>query len=105
MSLARPHPPPLDCKLHHHLKKGAIKTEVKEIVAAPWEYARDKWNVLDVTSLLLMFISLCYGYIRGIHSIEARTMYALSAPLAVSRTLFFAQILPSQGPMIQVISK
>lgn len=80
-------------------------TEIREIVEDPWEYVRDKWNMLDVTCLFLMFVSLWFRVFVGIHSIEARSTYALSAPLAFTRILFFAQILPFLGPMIQVNSR
>ena len=92
-------------KRQRNLKKGAIETEIQEMVKDPSEYVRDKWNVIDVTCLFLMFTSLCFRAFDDVHSMEARSMYALSAPLAFTRILFFAQILPSQGPMIQVISR
>ena len=85
--------------------QGAILTEFREIGEDPWEYVRDRWNVLDVTSLCFMFVSLCFRAFDHVDSITARSLYALSAPLAFTRILFFAQILPSQGPMIQVISR
>eukprot|EP00904_Undaria_pinnatifida_P012811 jgi/Undpi1/8660/HiC_scaffold_25.g11125.m1 len=82
---------------------GAILTEFKEIAEDPWEYVRDRWNVLDVISLCLMFMGLWFRALGEVNSIAATSLYALSAPLAFTRILFFAQILPSQGPMIQVI--
>lgn len=80
--------------------KGAITTEFREIATDFWEYMRDKWNVLDVTSITLLlvgFISRFWG-----DPDVSRNLYALAAPLFFGRILFFAQILPSQGPMIQV---
>ena len=63
-------------------------------------YLDDHWNILDVLSLAL----LLGGFIiRNTDSANpcGRALYALSAPLVFSRVLFFAQILPFQGPMIQ----
>ncbi|CAM9403921.1 unnamed protein product [Ectocarpus sp. 12 AP-2014] len=82
---------------------GGILTEFREILEDPWEYMRDQWNLLDVTSLILLLggaIQRMYGQVDDESS---RALYALSAPLAFARILFFAQILPSQGPMIQVM--
>lgn len=63
-------------------------------------YLEDQWNVLDVLALAFLSIGLL---IRGVDSTSAwgPAFYALSAPLLVSRVLFFAQVLPFQGPMIQ----
>eukprot|EP00904_Undaria_pinnatifida_P012808 jgi/Undpi1/8658/HiC_scaffold_25.g11123.m1 len=82
---------------------GAIVRELGDIVQDPFKYILDKWNVLDVTSLCLMFMGLCYRAFGGADSNASLYLYALSTPLAFSRLLFYAQILPSQGPMIQVI--
>lgn len=64
-------------------------------------YFKDQWNVLDVLGLLCLSIGLV---IRGVDwtSPWGTAFYALSAPLFVSRVLFFAQVLPFQGPMITV---
>ena len=67
-------------------------TELQEIVRDPVEYVRDKWNVVDVTCLFLMFASLCFRAFDDVHSMEARSMYALSAPLAFARILFLSLI-------------
>ena len=65
------------------------------------EYLEDGWNILDVLGLL---VSLGGFFVRCFDpgSAWGRSLYALSAPLLVSRILFFAQILPFQGPMVQV---
>lgn len=85
-----------------NVRQGGILTEFREILEDPWEYMQDQWNLLDVTSLTLLLggaIQRMYGQVDDESS---RALYALSAPLAFARILFFAQILPSQGPMIQV---
>ncbi|CAM9844008.1 unnamed protein product [Ectocarpus sp. 8 AP-2014] len=65
-------------------------------------YFKDQWNVLDVLGLLCLSIGLV---VRGVDWTNpwGTAFYALSAPLFVSRVLFFAQVLPFQGPMIKVI--
>eukprot|EP00752_Nemacystus_decipiens_P005574 g5043.t1 len=65
-------------------------------------YLKDKWNVLDALGLLFVFIGLVIRWDDS-SSPWGPAFYSLSAPLVVSRILFFAQILPYQGPMIQVI--
>ena len=97
-----PRPPIVDCNMPHHLSKGAIVRELGEIVQDPFKYVQDKWNVLDVASLCLMFMGLCYRAFGDADSNASISLYALSTPLAFSRVLFYAQLLPSQGPMIQV---
>ncbi|CAM9468357.1 unnamed protein product, partial [Hapterophycus canaliculatus] len=81
---------------------GAILTEFREICDNPWEYMRDQWNVLDVVSLILFVIGVVFRAFGGVDDTSSRACYALSAPLAFARILYFAQVLPSQGPMIQV---
>lgn len=65
------------------------------------DYFMDPWNVCD----LLGLVSGAWGLIARIADVDSpwgRSFYALSAPLLFFRILFFAQILPSQGPMIEV---
>ncbi|CAM9848129.1 unnamed protein product [Scytosiphon promiscuus] len=81
---------------------GAILTECREIYADPMEYMRDQWNVLDVASLIPLLIGMCFRAARGVEDNAAKACYALGAPLVFARILYFAQVLPSQGPMIQV---
>lgn len=83
------------------LAQAAILTELTEMWETPQEYAQDKWNWLDVASLLLLSSGL-YVRIYGEGVDIGRVFYALSAPLVFSRFLFFAQILPRQGLVIQV---
>ncbi|CAM9290091.1 unnamed protein product [Scytosiphon promiscuus] len=82
---------------------GAILTEIREMCDNHWEYMRDQWNVLDVASLSLFAIGVIFRAFEGVDDTSSRACYALSAPLAFARILYFAQVLPSQGPMIQVI--
>ena len=65
------------------------------------EYREDAWNVLDVLGLLVSLGGFCVRCFVDHTSPWGRSLYALSAPLLVSRILFFAQVLPFQGPMIQ----
>ena len=64
------------------------------------EYMKDTWNLLDGLGLA---VSLGGFVVRCVDPASpwGRSLYALSAPLLVSRVLFFAQILPFQGPMVQ----
>ncbi|CAM9825189.1 unnamed protein product [Ectocarpus sp. 4 AP-2014] len=82
---------------------GGILTELREILENPWEYMQDQWNLLDVTSLILLLGGVIQRIYGQVDDESSRALYALSAPLAFARILFFAQILPSQGPMIQVM--
>ncbi|CAM9739658.1 unnamed protein product [Ectocarpus sp. 12 AP-2014] len=65
-------------------------------------YFQDPWNAVDVMGLAALSAGLV---VRGLDGASpmGQGLYALSAPLFVARVPFFAQILPSQGPMIQVI--
>lgn len=65
------------------------------------DYFMDPWNVCDLLGLVLG----AWGLIARIADVDSpwgRSFYALSAPLLFFRIPFFAQILPSQGPMIEV---
>ncbi|CAN0467885.1 unnamed protein product, partial [Ectocarpus sp. 12 AP-2014] len=63
-------------------------------------YFQDPWNAVDVMGLAALSAGLV---VRGLDGASpmGQGLYALSAPLFVARVPFFAQILPSQGPMIQ----
>lgn len=65
------------------------------------EYMEDGWNCLGVLGYV---VSLGGFIVRWADRTSpwGRGLYALSAPLLFSRTLFFAQVLPYQGPMVQV---
>lgn len=63
-------------------------------------YFKDKWNVLDGLGLLFLSIGMAVRW-SGSTSPWGPGFYALSAPLIISRVLFFAQILPFQGPMVE----
>lgn len=64
-------------------------------------YFRDQWNALDALGLLCLLIGLVIRWVDSASS-WGPAFYALGSPLLVSRVLFFAQVLPFQGPMIQV---
>lgn len=57
--------------------------------------------MVDLLALALLSIGLM-SRIMSSESSYGRALYALSTPLVVSRILFFAQLLPFQGPMVQV---
>ncbi|CAM9209896.1 unnamed protein product [Ectocarpus sp. 6 AP-2014] len=82
---------------------GGILTEFREILEDPWEYMQDQWNLLDVASLTLLLGGVIQRMYGQVDDQSSRALYALSAPLAFARILFFVQILPSQGPIIQVM--
>lgn len=65
------------------------------------DYLIDPWNVCDLLGLVLAGSGFIARVIAG-DSPWGQSFYALSAPLLFFRILFFAQVLPSQGPMIEV---
>eukprot|EP00752_Nemacystus_decipiens_P008850 g7897.t2 len=81
---------------------GGILREWREMKRNIRRYFRDQWNVLDALGILCLLIGMVIRW-DDWTSPWGPAFYALSAPLVVSRVLFFAQILPFQGPMIQVI--
>lgn len=78
-----------------------MMTEVSEVWRDFKMYLRDPWNVLDVVALLLLAGGLVTRAVKN-DEVWGQYLYALSAPALFSRILFFGQILPAQGPMIQV---
>lgn len=70
----------------------------------PWEYVLHGRCVLDVASLCLMSVSVCFHALGGVKSTVVRPLYALSTPLAFKGILFYAQKLPSQASRIHVTS-
>ncbi|CAM9782826.1 unnamed protein product [Scytosiphon promiscuus] len=81
---------------------AGVYREVREMSRGVGRYLADKWNVLDALDLLCLSVGLIIRW-DDWSSEWGPAFYALSAPLVVSRVLFFAQILPFQGPMIEVI--
>lgn len=65
------------------------------------EYLVDRWNLFDLSALSL---SLAAFVVRAIdhESAWGRSLYAVAAPLLYWRVLFYAQLLPFQGAMIEV---
>lgn len=71
-------------------------------------YFYDRWNFLDVTTVLFVSISFTFRMMEpnsgdGMHLFVAQFFLAASAPLLFSRVLFLAQIGRALGPMTQVI--
>lgn len=64
-------------------------------------YFKDQWNVLDLLGILCLLVGMIIIWYDSMNP-WGPAFYGLSAPLVVSRVLFFAQILQFQGPMIQV---
>ena len=64
-------------------------------------YFEDRWHIFDVLGLVLLSAG---SIARRVDSSShwGQAFYALSAPLMISRILFFAQIFRFQGPMINV---
>eukprot|EP00752_Nemacystus_decipiens_P018673 g16741.t1 len=81
---------------------AGVYREGREMKRGIHGYFKDQWNVLDALGILCLFVGLVIRWDDGT-SRWGPAFYALSAPLVVSRVLFFAQILHFQGPMIQVI--
>ena len=75
--------------------------EGREVKANWRRYTKDPWNVFDLCGLLFLFIGLVFRWIDSANELGPE-FYALSVPMLFCRILFFAQILPFQGPMIQV---
>lgn len=80
--------------------QAGIGTEISEMRRGFGEYIEDGWNALDVLGLAVSLGGFCVRCLDPA-SPWGRSLYALSAPLLVSRILFFAQLLPFQGPMVQ----
>ncbi|CBN74883.1 Transient Receptor Potential Channel [Ectocarpus siliculosus] len=81
---------------------GGVYQEGREMARNLGRYCEDQWNALDLLSLLFLTIGLV-GRVVDWKSQLGPAFYALGAPLLVSRALFFVQIHPLQGPMIQVV--
>lgn len=82
--------------------QGAIVIELNELWAGRDEYMKDHWNVLDVMALALCGAAFLVR-ISDPDNLWGRALYGTGAPLLLFRTLFFAQFLPAQGPMIEVM--
>ena len=88
------------------LRQAAIIAEASALGRSNREYFRDSWNWLDVPALFLLsagFLVRLWSTTSG-NDLEqvGEALYLLVAPLLFPRILFFAQIYPSQGAMIQV---
>ncbi|CAM9826259.1 unnamed protein product [Ectocarpus sp. 12 AP-2014] len=81
---------------------AGICTEIREIRRGLADYMTDGWNCLDVLGLAVTLSGFGFRWADP-SSPWGRSLYALGAPLLVSRILFFAQVLPFQGPMVQVL--
>lgn len=70
-------------------------------------YFLDKWNVLDVLTVMFVFVAFVFRMIElqsgeGSHLFVAQFFLASTAPLLSSRVLFLSQIGRALGPMTQV---
>ncbi|CAM9231614.1 unnamed protein product [Scytosiphon promiscuus] len=83
---------------------GGLLREVMEIKGGVSKYFEDRWNFFDLPGLLFLTAGMITKLALGDEAYPvAKALFALSAPLLVSRILFFAQLLRVQGLMIQVI--
>ncbi|CAN0464556.1 unnamed protein product, partial [Ascophyllum nodosum] len=81
---------------------GAALREIREATRGWVVYLQDRWNVLDVLSLVMLVGGFCVRFTDS-GSPWGRALYALSAPLVYLRVLFYAQYLPFLGSMVEVI--
>lgn len=93
----------VDLRQTHFVSKAGVLREWREMKRSTRNYFRDQWNVLDALGILCLLVGMVIRW-EDWTSPWGPAFYALSAPLVVSRVLFFAQILPFQGPMIQASS-
>lgn len=84
--------------------QAALDTEIREMRSDLLVYTRDQWNVLDLLGLVLLTCGfVCRTIDRD--SSWGRGFYALSAPVVISRLLFYLQLFRFQGPMVQVSNR
>lgn len=81
-------------------RQSGVYREGRELWRGVPRYFQDQWNILDALGLLCLLVGLIIRWVNC-GSPWGPAFFALSAPFLVSRVLFFAQILPFQGPMIQ----
>ena len=81
--------------------KGAAIREISEGRRDWVAYWQDRWNVLDVLSLVMLAGGLFSRFLDS-GCPWGRALYALSAPLVYLRVLFYAQYLPFLGSMVEV---
>lgn len=65
------------------------------------EYWQDKWNWLESLSLVVLATALIVRLLEKDLEL-GRSLLAFGAPLVFSRILFFGQVWPRQGMVIQV---
>lgn len=90
----------VDLRQTHFVSQAGVLREWREVKRNIRSYFRDQWNVLDALGILCLFVGMVIRW-DDWTSPWGPAFYALSAPLVISRVLFFAQVLPFQGPMIQ----
>ncbi|CAB1099736.1 unnamed protein product [Ectocarpus sp. CCAP 1310/34] len=78
---------------------GGMYREWFEMARNYGRYLEDQWNALDLLGLLFFTIGFIARVVDWTQQLGP-AFYALSAPLLVSRALFFVQIHPLQGPMV-----
>ncbi|CAN0013273.1 unnamed protein product [Ectocarpus fasciculatus] len=81
---------------------GGLYREGCEVARSLDRYFEDQWNALDLLGLLFFTIGFIARVVDWTNQVGP-AFYALSAPFLVSRALFFVQIHPLLGPMIQVV--
>ena len=86
--------------------QAAVITEASAVGRSNREYFRDTWNFLDVPALFLLAAGFLIRLANASDSDDSEqvgeALYLLAAPLLFSRILFYFQIHPSQGALIQV---
>lgn len=81
--------------------QAAIIAEVIEIARDSNEYMLDRWSVLDFVAFQCCLAAFIFRLVDA-ESSWGQSLYAVAAPLLFWRLLFYAQILPFQGAMVQV---
>lgn len=99
--------PPRGGRLVLTYVQAAIMTEISAFGRSSREYYRDKWNWLDIPALFLLATGFVVRLADALGPDDhtdnvGEALYLLSAPLLFARVLFFAQIHPAQGAMIEV---
>lgn len=83
-------------------QQAAVATESGKLYDnGAHRYYRDVWNLFHLLGLALLLVAFVLRA-TGSGGIWGPSLYGMSAPLLFSRIIFFAQIAPIKGPLIQV---